>query len=71
MGITNQDMINFILAASSINEYWQWIVDAQLEHMATPQHNRTKPYTGPRIEDLPNLSADKKDKILTEMQFGN
>jgi hypothetical protein len=67
MGITNQDMINLFLAASSMSQYWQWIEDAQLEHMATPQHNRTKPYTGPKVEDLPNLSQEKKDKILAEM----
>jgi GH25 family lysozyme M1 (1,4-beta-N-acetylmuramidase) len=67
LGITNQDMINLFLAASSMNQYWQWIVDTQLEHMATPEQNRNKPYTGPKIEDLPNLSQDKKDKILAEM----
>ena len=67
MGITNQDMINLFLAASSMNQYWQWIVDAQLEHMADPEQNRTKPYTGPKVENLPNLSADRKDKILAEM----
>jgi hypothetical protein len=67
MGITNQDMINLFLATASINQYWQWIVDAQLEHMAVPQQNRTKPYTGPKVEDLPNLSQDQKDRILAEM----
>jgi hypothetical protein len=35
--------------------------------MADPEQNRTKPYTGPKVEDLPNLSQDKKDKILAEM----
>ncbi|UCD42826.1 MAG: glycoside hydrolase family 25 protein [Chloroflexota bacterium] len=65
--ITNQDMINFFLAASSINEYWRWIVNAGLESMAVPQQNRTKPYTGPKVEDLPNLSQDQKDRILAEM----
>jgi GH25 family lysozyme M1 (1,4-beta-N-acetylmuramidase) len=67
MGITNQDMINLFLAASSIDHYWQWIKDAQLEHMAIPEQNRNKPYTGPKVEDLPNLSQDKKDKILAEI----
>lgn len=67
LGITNQDMINLFLSASSINQYWKWIVDAQLEHMATPEQNRTNPYTGPKIEDLPNLTQDQKEKILAEM----
>jgi hypothetical protein len=66
-GITNQDMINFFYAASSEIQSWQWIVDAQHEHMADPEQNRTKPYTGPKVENLPNLSADRKDKILAEM----
>jgi len=66
-GITNQDMINLFLAASSVDHYWQWIVDAQLEHMAFPEQNRNKLYMGPKVENLPNLSQDKKDKILAEM----
>ena len=63
-GLTNQDMINLFLKASSTNEYWEWIVDAQLEYMAVPRENRAKDYTGPKIEDLPNLEQFEKDALL-------
>ncbi|MCK4977902.1 MAG: hypothetical protein KAS36_13290, partial [Anaerolineales bacterium] len=66
-GMTNQDMINLFLEASSLNQYWEWIVEAQLEHMAVPEQNRGKLYTGPKVEDLPNLSAAKKAAILAAM----
>ncbi len=65
-GTTNQDMINFIFhaAAPFTQQPWQdWVVPAGLESMAVPDENRGKPYTGPRIEDLPNLSADQKAAI--------
>lgn len=66
-GMTNQDMINLFLAASSPAKYWQWIEEAQLEYLAVPQANRGRPYTGPRIEDLPNLSGAKKAALLAAM----
>jgi hypothetical protein len=66
-GMTNQDMINLFLTASSLNQYWKWIEDAQLEYMAIPKQNRSKPYTGPKIEDLPNLSGAIKAALLAAM----
>jgi GH25 family lysozyme M1 (1,4-beta-N-acetylmuramidase) len=60
----NQDMINLFLRASSDILYWQWIVEAQLEYMATPRENRDKLYTGPKIEDLPGLEHDEKNALL-------
>jgi len=63
-GLTNQDMINLFLKASSTNEYWEWIVDAQLEYLAVPRENRAKIYAGPKIEDLPNLEEFEKDALL-------
>jgi GH25 family lysozyme M1 (1,4-beta-N-acetylmuramidase) len=66
-GMTNQDMINLFLEASSIHEYWEWILDAQLEYLAVPRENRDKIYTGPKIEDLPNLEKFEKDALLDVM----
>lgn len=65
--ITNQDMINLFLAASSSELFWQWIKEAKLEYMAKPTQNRSKLYSGPKVEDLLNLSQENKEKILAEM----
>jgi hypothetical protein len=67
-GITNQEMINLFFKASSEILYWPWIVDAQLEDMAFPRENRTKPYTGPKIEDLPNLEDNEKEALLAQLK---
>jgi len=66
-GLTNQDIINLFLRASSIERYWGLIRDAGLEYLAIPRENRAKPYTGPRIEDLPNLRVQDKNAILAVM----
>ena len=70
LGLTNQDMINLIFRAALpfTDDPWEdWIVRAQLEELAVPSANRGKPYTGPRIEDLPNLSKKEKAAILANM----
>ena len=64
--LENQDIINiFFRAAATLNEAgWNWIVSAGLTYMAIPQENRRKPYTGPRMEDLPHLSDAQKGTLL-------
>jgi hypothetical protein len=65
-GMTNQDMINLIFKAAQpfTDDPWKfWIVRAHLESLAVPIENRVKPYTGPRIEDLPNLTDEEKSTI--------
>lgn len=72
-GKTNQDIINvFHQAAGSFSvHFWDdWIKPAGLAYMAEPDTNRTKPYTGPRIEDLPNLSDEAKAAIILELNNG-
>ena len=69
-GLTNQGMINLIFRAASpfTQDPWRdWILRAHLESLAIPVENRHKPYTGPRIEDFPNLTDDEKEAILAEM----
>jgi hypothetical protein len=66
-GKTNQDMINLIFKAAQpfTGQPWEdWIIPAGLESIGIPASNRGKPYTGPRIEDLPNLSTEFKNAIL-------
>jgi GH25 family lysozyme M1 (1,4-beta-N-acetylmuramidase) len=65
--LTNQNMIDLIFRAakSTGGHYWDhWIVNAQLEYLAIPGSNRPKPYTGPKIENLPGLTADEKGALL-------
>ncbi len=69
-GMTNQMMVNLIFAAAApfTQDPWNdWIVRAGLESLAVPNANRNKRYTGPRIEDLPNLTEQEKAAILAEM----
>jgi GH25 family lysozyme M1 (1,4-beta-N-acetylmuramidase) len=68
-GRTNQDIINlfFRAAAPFTDEPWEWVVQAGLEHMATPTENRQLPYTGPRFEDLPNLSQAEINALLAQL----
>jgi GH25 family lysozyme M1 (1,4-beta-N-acetylmuramidase) len=69
-GMTNQDMINLFFkpaGAFTIDPWADWIVRAKLEFLAIPDENRTKPYTGPKIEDLPNLTEEEKLLILANM----
>jgi hypothetical protein len=66
-GLTNQEMIDLIFTAAEpfTDEPWaDWIVRAKLENLAIPTENRRKPYTGPKIEDLPNLTKEEKAAIL-------
>jgi hypothetical protein len=37
---------------------------AGLEFLAVPDENRSLPYMGPRIENLPNLTKEEKGAIL-------
>jgi GH25 family lysozyme M1 (1,4-beta-N-acetylmuramidase) len=65
--MTNQEMMLLIFKAALpfTDDPWNdWIVRANLEELAVPNENRGKPYTGPRIENLPNLSKAEKDAIL-------
>ncbi len=68
-GRTNQDIINlfYTAAAPFTQDPWEWVVQAGLEGMATPDSNRLKPYTGPRFENLPNLSQAKKNALLARL----
>ena len=69
-GMTNQDMIDLIFKAAqpSGKHYWNhWVKNAQLEYLAIPEVNRKKPYTGPKIEDLPGLTGNEKNVILAAM----
>ena len=66
-GMTNQDMIDLIyrVSQSSGKHYWNhWIKTAGLEYLAVPETNRAKPYTGPKIEDLPGLTDAEKNSML-------
>jgi GH25 family lysozyme M1 (1,4-beta-N-acetylmuramidase) len=68
VGLTNQGLINLILVAAEQlgNHYWDhWVTNAQLEYLAIPDENRTKPYTGPVIEDLPGLTENEKEMLLS------
>lgn len=70
-GMNNQEMINLIFAAAApfTDDPWtDWIVHAELESLAIPTENRRKPYTGPKVEDLPNLTESEKAVILAEMK---
>lgn len=69
-GKINQDIINaFHRAASAFSvHFWDdWVKPAGLEYLAVPSENRGKPYTGPKIEDLPGLTEDEKNAILAVM----
>jgi hypothetical protein len=65
--MTNQNLINIIFRAAApyTNDPWnQWIVRAGLTYLAIPEENRKKPYTGPKIKDLPGLTESEKMAIL-------
>lgn len=68
-GLTNQGMINaFFNAAKSLNQpFWEMIERAQLAHMAVPTENRTRLYTGPKIEDLPGLNKEEKTALKKQI----
>lgn len=66
-GMNNQDMINLIFRAArglTPNPWQDLILKAGLEFLAVPDENRGLPYTGPRIENLPNLTNEEKSAIL-------
>jgi hypothetical protein len=66
-GLTNQDMINLIYTAArplTDDPWMNWIVRAKLDFLAVPSGNRRKPYTGPKVENLPNLTTGEKSAIL-------
>lgn len=65
--LDNQDMINIFFEAAEpfTSAPWRdWIVPAQLEYMGIPTANRSKPYTGPWVEEMPNLTTEQKNAIL-------
>lgn len=69
-GITNQDMINVLFTAArpfTEDPWMDWVLRARLGFLAVPSGNRRKPYTGPRVENLPNLNAREKAAILAAM----
>ena len=66
---TNQQVINaFFAAAQALGQsggvYWDWIVAANLTHIA---NNRSAPYAGPAIAALPNLSAEVKNAVAAAL----
>jgi GH25 family lysozyme M1 (1,4-beta-N-acetylmuramidase) len=65
--LTNQELINILFRAAApfTNDPWTyWIVPAGLTFLAIPEENRVKPYTGPKIKDLPGLTDSEKAAIL-------
>lgn len=69
-GMTNQNMIDLFYRAAKpfATDYWNhWIKNAGLEYLAVPEENRGKPYTGPKIEDLPGLTNEEKNALLAAM----
>jgi hypothetical protein len=69
-GLTNQMMINAIFKAAapfSADPWQDWIVRAGLEYLAIPNANRNKKYSGPKVEDIPNLTEQEKAAILAAM----
>jgi GH25 family lysozyme M1 (1,4-beta-N-acetylmuramidase) len=69
-GKTNQDMINLFFRASipfTDDPWTDWVMRANLEYLAIPNENRGEPYTGPRIEDLPNLTDAEKEALLANL----
>lgn len=58
--VTNQEMINVFARAFGSDAFWPVVVRAGLSQMAMPPGNRGKPFTGPAIEQLPNLTGAEK-----------
>ncbi len=63
--VTNQLMINaFYTAAGTVGvDGWDWISRANLTGMAASDAQRNQAYTGPKVEDMPGLSAGEKDAL--------
>ena len=66
---TNQQLINafykvYKARGGDADDYWQAIVDAELEFIAT---NRQGKYTGLAIKDLPNLPDDVKRSVASTL----
>ena len=71
VNMTNQDMINLIYSAAKeyTSDPWNdWILPAGLSYLAIPQGNRQKPYEGPDIEDLPNLTEAQRNALLAALK---
>jgi GH25 family lysozyme M1 (1,4-beta-N-acetylmuramidase) len=71
-GMTNQELINFIYKAArpfTRDPWGDWIVRADLEHLALIPGNRENIYTGKRIEALPGLTDQEKSVILAVMNL--
>ncbi len=56
---TNQDVINLFSDVFGV-DFWNKVTAAGLTALAIPSSNRNLPYTGPAVEDLPNLSDQDK-----------
>lgn len=64
--LTNQEMINaFYSAANRLGTGgWTMLERAQLTYMI---HSRDSSYTGPEIEEMPNLTREEKDELYVSL----
>jgi lysozyme len=65
--VTNQVMINAFSRAFGPT-FWEVVTRAGLTGMADPDSNRTQPYAGPPIEDLPGLT-DAEEAALKDALY--
>ena len=67
--VTGQQVINaFARAATALNQgeaYWRWVEAAGLAYLANA---RREVYAGPLIRALPNLSDERKRRIVAELR---
>ena len=68
-GVINQDMINALYrAAGQFNQTgWSWVQNLGFANLAIPNSNRGLLYTGPRVEDLPNLTPPQMSVLRQEI----
>lgn len=67
--VTNQQMLNAFSKAFGSNTYWDVVLRANLTSMATPSSNRTLAYTGPALEDIPNLTDAEIAKLFAALNL--
>jgi lysozyme len=60
--VKNQVMVNAFYYVFG-QAYWDKVQSAGLTRMAIPSSNRTLPYSGPPIEELPNLTDQEKKAL--------
>jgi lysozyme len=61
--VTNQMMINAFSKAFGSTFWDDVVVRAGLTSIGLPPENRPKPYTGPAVDQIPNLTDDEKAKL--------